>query len=93
MTASTFCSSTAVRTGLHNASPSRNIASKADIYLGISLLVRKLLMLRDIYIGVALWRWQFRRNVILSVVLAKAVGVKLLQVFSIEIKVFQCDAV
>ena len=40
------------------------------------------------------WRWQFRRNVILSVqVLVKAVGVKLHTVISTEIMVLQCDAV
>ena len=98
----------------------RNIASKADIYLGILLLVRKLAMLRERYRGVVKsstyrsattkctdkvirqtiwnylqyycllnltlqWRWQFWRNVILSVQV-KAVGV--LKVISTEITVF-----
>jgi len=68
----------------------RNIASKADIHLGILLLVRKHAVLGDRYIGVVRWRWQFcRNNVILSVqVFVNAVGVKLLKVLSTEFTVF-----
>jgi len=64
-----------------------DVPSTSSSILVTLLLVRKRAVLRETDDGQ--WRWQFWRNVILSVqVLVKAVGVKLLKVISTEITFF-----